>query len=371
MKHFDAIVVGAGISGFGTAIALAKRRKKVLILEKKGIRGEATPRSAGILDPVLELYPKSPILSLTFKAFREYPKYLRHLGKKIYRMIDFEQMGMLYIARDAKEEKALKEKFLWQKKIGMPVRWLRRDEVLKYAPAITPSVCSGLFYPTVAKLNPKKLLFVLHHYARKLGIQNQKIVQEPKLALHKGSLQGITSGKKRFEAPIVINATGSWAGTAKDAKMRLPISPARGQILILRGKLKTNTILHSLDGAYIVPWGKNDYLVGSTVEFAGYEPYVTRSGLKGILSRAEKLAPGVQKMKVVNSWAGLRPFPVDRLPVIGPAKIKGLYHAAGYFRSGILIGFTAGELLAQGIMRGKMPKLLAAFNPQRFQNGKH
>ncbi|MBI3307400.1 MAG: FAD-dependent oxidoreductase [Candidatus Omnitrophica bacterium] len=370
MLDYDVIVMGAGISGYGAALALAKRGKKVLILDKKGIQGEATPRSAGILDPVLELFPKSPILPLTFLSFRKYSGYIRDLVKKTGRSIDFKKAGMLYIARNSEEEKNLKKKLIWQKKAGMRVKWLSGNQVLNFAPAVTSSVRSGLFYPMVGKVNPKKLLFALRRYAHKLGIEYLKVGPEPKLRVKNASVQGIAIGKKSFNAPVVINATGSWAGIVRDTKLRLPISPVRGQILIMEGELKTNTILHSLDGAYIVPWGRRRYLIGSTVEFAGYHPYVTRRGLQDIRARAERLAPDVRNMKVIDQWAGLRPFPADRLPVIGPAKIRGLYHAAGYFRSGVLIGFTAGELLAKGIIAGKMPRLLRAFSPERFQNGK-
>ena len=132
------------------------------------------------------------------------------------------------------------------------------------------------------------------------------------------------------------------------------------------GRVRIGTIVHSLDGAYVIPWEKGTYLLGSNVEFRGFKPRVTKRGLRDMMRRGRRILPSLGRCEVVDAWAGLRPYSRRRMPFIGPARLKGLYLAAGYYRSGILIGAYAGKLLAKGIISGKMPIILKAFHPGKF-----
>jgi glycine oxidase len=275
---------------------------------------------------------------------------------------------MVYVAMSKSEERVLRRRFRWQKKLGMSVRWVSRSRLLKSQPGLSPRSLSGLFYPGISKLNPKKLRQALMKLARQLHVTFHWIPKNVSLILEKNRVLGVRAGAKVYFSPVVVNAAGSWTGKVLFSKIRLPIVPVRGQILILKGKLKISTIVHSLDGAYVVPWDQGQYLLGSTLEFVGFKPQVTAKGLRDILRRVEKLVPSADSLKCTTSWAGLRPFTRDVSPVIGPAPLKGYYFATGYYRSGILIGPYVGELLAKGILSGQMASVLAPFRPDRFQN---
>lgn len=366
---YDAIVLGAGIAGLSSALALAKRGKKVLLLGRKGLRGESSPAAAGILDPLLEMKPSSPLLKLSLEAHTRYPAFIRDLAAKTHRDVGYAKTGLLYGALSDSEGKILRERYQWQKKKGFPVRWMSADAARSWQPSLSSRLKAALFYPTIAKVHPAKLMASLSQFARKEGVRILKFSEEKdiRLEIRDKKVTGVRVQRNFFHAPAVIHATGSWAGADSFLKLRLPVIPARGQILVLRGPLAISTILHSLDGAYIVPWKKNRYLIGSTVEFVGFKPQVTAQGMRDILRRVEALAPAVRRLKRVTSWAGLRPFSEDKLPLIGPTPIRGLYLATGYYRSGILIGPYVGNLLAKGILSGKMPFVLTPFSPMRFQ----
>lgn len=367
MKKFDAIVLGTGVAGLGCALALARSGRKVLVIGKKGIQGESSPAAAGILDPLLEMKPGSPLLKLSLAAFRRYPAFIRELKKQTGSTADFLKTGMLYVAKTAAEEKVLKYRYLWQKRLGFPVRQVTRQEMLKFQPALSDSVLSGIYYPTIGKVNPAKLVALLSLWAKKSGARILKFSTGPRIVIKKNKVAGVAVGREFFPSAVVVNATGSWAGSNRSLGICPPVRPARGQILILEGKAPISTILHSLDGAYIVPWGPGKYLIGSTVEFVGFKPCITAEGIRDIQKRAEALAPAVRGFKRVDAWAGLRPFPKDRMPLLGETKVRGLYAAGGYYRSGILIGPYAGYLLAKGILSGKMPRVLTPFSPKRFR----
>ena len=336
-SSYDVMILGGGIAGLGVAIPLARAGKKVLVIEKK-LKGRSTPAAGGILDPFLDMRPGHPLLPLGLKAFREYPARIRALARRTQVDVGYKKTGMFYAAFNRAEQMELKKREAWQKKTGIPVRWRSAKQILKREPALEKNILGGLDYPAIARIQPKKLLQALERDAR---------------------LAGVHFGASPRPSSITVNATGSWAGLQR----ALPILPIKGQIEIIRSGLKIKTILHTVNGGYIVPWGSGSYLLGSTVEFAGYDAKVTTKGLQEIRKRTEKLVPGIRSAKTVETWSGLRPYSKTGLPLIGPASKRGHYLACGFYRSGILIGMTAGELLAKSILTGKTPKMLKPFEP--------
>jgi glycine oxidase len=362
-SQYDAIIVGDGIVGICIAYALAKAHQKVLVIGRKGLRGASSPAAAGILDPFLEMKPRSDLFKLSCQAFSHYPKWIKALKKSSRKKdLGYDVYGMLYVALNESEERELKKRYSWQKKSRIPTQWLSRSEVLKIAPEIHSSVRSGLFYPTIPRVQPKKLIPILIQEARKLGVHFLYSSQEAQL-LYAEKVSGILLGKRNFVSSMVINATGSWAGTCDKLGFKSPVLPARGEILLVRSALKIKTILHSIDGGYVVPWNKKELLLGSTVEFAGFQPHTTTAGLSKIRSKIKRIVPGLDKLSVVETWAGLRPYSQVQKPLIGETSIKGLYQACGFYRSGILISPLVGELLASSIRSGKMHALLKPFDP--------
>jgi len=364
-QTYDQIVLGTGVAGLCSALALARRGQRVLLLGRKGIRGGSSPAAAGILDPLLEMKPGNPLLKLTLRAFSDYPSFVRGLKKLTGQNADYRRTGLLYVARSARESAILEKQYRWQSQMGFPVRRFTREMILKKYPTMTPDVCFGIYYPTLSKINPAKLVKILERVAKQAGVKLLRLSKDSRLVLNRGSVAGVRAGKDFFESTTVINATGSWSGVNRRLAVRAPIVPIRGQILILKGKEKIRTILHSLDGTYIVPWDPGTFLVGSTVEQVGFKSHATHAGLNDIRRRAVQLSPCVARWRRVTSWAGLRPRSKDYLPLIGPTSVKGLYFATGYYRSGILIAPLAGKLLAKGILSGKIPSILKSFSPNR------
>lgn len=367
MMSYDAIVIGDGIAGLGAALGLARYRKKVLLIGRSGIKGGATPRAAGILDPFLEMDPRSPLFKLAREAFLGYSRWARHSGFSLQKA-GYRTVGMIYIAMDRREETHLRRRLVWQKKSGISVRWLSAREILKREPYVSRNLRGGLFYPSIPRVQPEKLMKVMRVSAKKRGVQTLLSKACVKLVVSGKEVQGVSLRGRFFKSKVVIQAAGAWCGVSGALGARLPVKPVRGQILIAKKeKIKISSILHSVNGGYIVPWDPETLLLGSTVEHAGFKPATTVRGLRSIRRRTEKIVPALKTAQMLTSWAGLRPFPKDRLPIIGPAKIKGLYWAGGYYRSGILISGLAGELLAEGVVTGRMPASLKPFSAARFE----
>jgi len=120
--------------------------------------------------------------------------------------------------------------------------------------------------------------------------------------------------------------------------------------------------------AYGVQRRDGRLIVGSTVEFVGYDRHVTLEGMRRILSGFRRLVSQnvFQHATFLEAWAGLRPCSLDRLPILGTTPVEGLYVAVGHFRHGILLAPITAKLLAELILTGRSSFDLSRFSINRF-----
>lgn len=366
-KEFDAVVLGAGIAGLGVALAFARRGKKVLVVERSRLKGKASPLAAGILDPFLESEERSPWLDLKLRAFREFPSFIQKLSEPRPEKLGWEQSGLLYLPESDNDETKVEKMLVLSRKLNVPVKRMTPREMKLQNPSLSWQIVrDGIFYPSISKINPALLLASIRMTLKRMKAQFCDIHKTPHFDIQNNQIKGLWLGRQYIKTPVIVRAAGSWAGVDKDWLVPAPIKPARGQVFLVKRNFKLKNIIHSFDSAYAVPWDKRTVYIGSTVEDVGFRPHTNAQGKKKVLAKLRRLLDSSIKMKVIKNWAGLRPRSRDSLPIIGPSSIHGLFYAEGYFRSGILIGQTAGELLIKGIFSGKMPEELNSFHPRRF-----
>lgn len=365
MKTYDAIVIGAGIAGLSTARELAKQKLKVLVVERENPGGTASRAAAGILDPYTEAEEETPLLRLGMESLKFYSSFVGEIEGETGADVEFEKLGILYLALGEEDEKFLKRRLEWQKRHGIPAEFWDLKKIREKEPVASPKTRSGVFYPDLPKLNARKLTDALFKAAQSAGAQIQTSMRNAQIWAERGEIYGIRISHTQIESPVVVYAAGSWASLDKILGLPLQALPVRGQILVLQSTpaLYPKRMLHTVRQAYILPWPGRRLLLGSTLEKGESENRVTPEGKKDILNRAGEMIEGLEKLPIESSWSGLRPLVEGGMPQIGPAGIRGLFAALGYYRSGILIGPLVGKLLAEGILSGKFSDLLKPFHP--------
>ncbi|MBL0714707.1 MAG: FAD-binding oxidoreductase, partial [Desulfosarcina sp.] len=120
-------------------------------------------------------------------------------------------------------------------------------------------------------------------------------------------------------------------------------------------------------GVSIDQTAKRTILLGSTREFVGYNRQTTFMGMTQIARRARQLISRLAGLNVIRSFAGLRPYTTDGLPILGAVDpIEGLIMAAGHEGDGIALSPITGELIAQ-LIDGEEPSMsLVPFSLSRF-----
>jgi sarcosine oxidase subunit beta len=79
-------------------------------------------------------------------------------------------------------------------------------------------------------------------------------------------------------------------------------------------------------------------------------------------------APALRDVTVIRQWAGMYDITPDHLPLVGPsAQLAGWWQALGWSGRGMLLAPYLTELLAEELVTGVAPPMLAAFRPDRFR----
>jgi sarcosine oxidase subunit beta len=164
----------------------------------------------------------------------------------------------------------------------------------------------------------------------------------------------------------------------------VPIRPRRGQLLVtaatkpmikgcfisaryIAAKHNPDLAKGKGEGIAIEQTESGNLLLGSTREFVGFDRRTTVEGLRGIARRTMAVLPGLSALNVIRSFAGLRPYTPDGLPILGPVEgVEGFIMAAGHEGDGIALSPITGELMAQFIAEGRTEIPLEPFRLERF-----
>ena len=131
-------------------------------------------------------------------------------------------------------------------------------------------------------------------------------------------------------------------------------------------------IRHNVRGvdAYMVMRPDGRLVVGATVEEMGFDLKVTAGAAYDLLRAAHELLPAVSELELAETVVGLRPGSPDNAPMLGESSIEGLIIATGHYRNGILLTPITAESIAELLATGRVPPLIGAFSPSRFQRSK-
>jgi glycine oxidase len=330
------IVVGGGIMGCLTALALVERGCSVTIVERNVIAaqtsGESSWAGAGILFPLLPWMYKDAVNQLAMAGANLYPALCARLLAETGIDSEYTQSGM-QLQAPFDETAAMN----WCAQYQVPV--------VKNA--------NGLFLPSVAQVRPPHLLQAL----RAMLIQkNVTLLENTQLEPLK-NIKTIDGWRTNTGAVLAADAfvvtSGAWSfDLLKETTPNLEIKPMRGQILLFENVPECSKNIIYQDGFYLVPRRDGLLLAGSTLEDVGFDTRTTDDVKQALKTKAESILPSLKNAAIRKHWSGLRPGTPDNLPTIAQhPTIKNLYLNTGHFRYGLTMA-PASAQLAVAIMLG-------------------
>jgi len=353
--------------GTSAAWELARHGARCLVLERSVPGAEASSAAAGILGAQAEAHAPGPMTELCLASAARYAKFAATLGKETHIDVGYRACGVLRVGFEPAAVTKLARAAAWQSKRRLSVERLGKRDLARLEPALSPKLSGGVRFAGDSRVDPKALLRALHIAALARGVRFQSGVFVRRVALEGGRAVGVVlDDGSELRAKNVLVAAGSW--TSLIDGIGLPpgrVIPARGQIVEL--ELPTPPLSHIVfgPGAYLVPRDDGRVLIGSTLEFVGYEREVTAGAVRDLLQRATALVPALERAALRGTWSNFRPYTKDELPLLGRSAIPGLFLSTGHYRNGILLAPISAEIVRAAVLGQRAPLALEAFRPGR------
>lgn len=344
----DVLIVGAGVSGLTTAIALAESGLRVDVLERGPVARESTWAGAGILSLLLPWHYAEPVVTLAERGRRLWPQWLRRLEALTGLDAEYRLSGML--VADACERAAAQA---WSARYG----WRVEAPPLELT-HVCPLTAEGCWLPEVAQVRNPRLARVLESAARALGVRILPHTRVCGLDVRQGRLVSVRTAAGRIACGQAVVCAGAWSRELLgDWALGVQIRPVRGQMVLLAGRPGLLPGIFYRAGRYLVPRADGHVLVGSTLEEVGFDRSTTAEAGQALLTFALESCPSLRQAGVKRQWAGLRPGSPDNLPTIAPhPSVENLYVNAGHFRYGLTMAPAAAEQITAMIL-GRTPEL--------------
>jgi glycine oxidase len=356
----DVVVIGAGAIGCSVAYYLAGAGASVTVVERGEIGREASWASAGMVsaqpsgdDPLSRFYREGAEL---------FPQFAAAIREETGIDIGWWRCGSLRLCRDATAWRGRKAEFQALRDAGVAVECWSGDEVRSHAPALAPDIVGAHYYPNAGQVRPPRLVRALAAGAARQGARFR--TGEPVIGLERGGdrVTGVVTPSGTLAAGTVVIAAGAWSGAMAGLPQLLTVAPARGQIVLLDMMPPRLPTLVFDGDFYLTPRPDGKVLLGSTVEFAGFDRGTTPEGVHELLQKGLSTAPGLRGSHFVTAWAGLRPYAGREAPLIGPLPgHEEVVLATGHFRTGISPALITGQMVADWITTRRTSIPLAPF----------
>lgn len=361
MNKFDVIIVGGGIAGASLGAEIAAKARTLLIEAEEQCGYHSTGRSAAFY---LESYggPQVARLTLASRAFLDSPP------------SDFSDHGFLRTRGDLH----LTRGELPDVPSTVETRVVERAELERLLPGIRPEWRRALFEPRCADIDAGGLHAAFLREFRRSGgtVSTRSRLHSARWADGSWELQ-LEDGSK-LSAAILINAAGAWADSVAQAcgVGPLGIAPKRRtmvQLRVGRSSLKDLPLVDDADGTFYFKGEGDRTLWLSPHDEIATEPCDAAPDEIDValaIDRFERVVDWPVE-RVERSWAGLRSFAPDRLPVYGfDAHAPGFFWCVGQGGFGIQTSPAAAKLAASLLLEDAPDSTLgidpSVFSPRRF-----
>ena len=373
----DAIVVGGGIVGASLAYHLAKLGLKTRLIDRHD-KSRATDAGAGILSPETSSSESEDWYNFGVTAVEYYQPMIKNLEEVQDGDTGYAMCGLLRVAvtEDEVDLYNASHQVVFERQLrnnAPPTSDLYEvssKEAQKIFPALA-TVRKAFYHRTGARVDGRLLCDAL----TKAGIHYGVDVQEAsvdRLLIKDNQVMGVVADGEEVLAGKVAIAGGAWTPAfGEQLSVHIPVEPQRGQIIHLQldGVDTANwAVINAFRGHYMVAWENGRVVVGATRETdSGFASETTASGINEVLSEALRVAPGLASAKLLEVRVGLRPYSVDRLPVLGTVpNIDNIYLATGHGPTGLQLGPYSGKVVADMMAGQPLPDNLTPFHISRF-----
>ena len=371
MENYDTVVIGGGVIGTSVAYYLSKKGVKVALVE----RGDIASGTSGRCNGNVSIANKQP--GFDTKMAYNSQSLFKELFEEIPYNFDYMQRGSIHIIESEEELSVAEEYVEKQVEDGYPMRMMDKSEIHDDEPYLAEDIVGGVEVGCTISLNPMALAFGLSLEAKRNGAVVFDYTSVTGIRVDKkGIVEAVETDKGVLTAKNVVNCAGVWAPhIGKMVGLDIPIKPRQGQLLVAEKtfpvgkrtivefgytmakfgdenyKRNIRPELENLGIAFLFePTLSNNFLIGSSRAFVGFDTNVSVETMQGLAERAIRFFPVMKDIHVIRAYAGLRPYVEDNMPIISKVdEVPGFYIAAGHEGCGVGLAPLTGKIISQMI----------------------
>ncbi len=257
-----------------------------------------------------------------------------------------------------------------RRRLGIAVRDLDAEETRALEPCLAGPVAGGVLLPDVATVrDPLELTRrLVALFERRGGTVMQAPAQ--RLLVEHGRARGIaTASGDLVQADLVVLSAGAWSQRfAAKLGVRVPVAAERGYHVMVQGSNAAvrQPLLLAERRVAVTPM-RTGLRLTAMAEFADPDAAADHDRAWRTIAGAEDMLPGATA-RVASRWVGSRPSTPDGRPIIGRAPRAGnVLLAYGHGHLGMTLAAVTGEMVSD-LATGRAPRLdLAPFAPDRRQ----
>jgi sarcosine oxidase subunit beta len=346
---FDVIVVGGGLHGMSAALHIARRNRRVLVLEKDHVAAHASGYSAGGVRTLGRHFAEVP---LALKSLELWHRIAELVGGDC----GFREVGHVKVAETEAEMAQLEAREAAMRAQGWTHEELiDRAELRRLLPAIAAHVVGGLVARRNGFASPYRTTLAFRRAAESAGAVVREGARVIGLERRDGEWHVPSADGATVRAPILINTAGAWgARLARRVDEEIPLGFNAFMMMLTSELPPFVTPVVGATGR-LLSFKQTD--IGRVMIGGGHEGVgdldtgrvtLDLAPLAVSARTALDLFPILAGTRMVHAWAGIEGVLPDEIPVIGLSrKHPNLVHAFGFCGHGFELGPVVGGIVAE------------------------
>jgi sarcosine oxidase subunit beta len=374
--EYDAIIVGGGGHGLGTAYYLAREHglRNVAVVEKGWLGGGNTGRNTTIIRSNYLWEESEAIYELSVKLWET-------LSDELNYNVMYSPRGVMMLAHTVHDIQVFKRHVHANRLAGIDNEWLSAEEAQAFCPPL--NISPTLRYPVLGAALQRRGGTARHDavawgYARGASALGVDIIENCEVTAIRRSASGAVDAVETTRGVIKakkigVVAAGHTSVLMGMAGVRMPLESYPLQALVSEPikPVMPCVVMSNTVHAYISQSDKGELVIG-----AGTDAYTSYSQTGGLHVSAHTLDaicdlfPTFRRLRMLRNWGGIVDVTPDRSPIIGLTPVPGLFVNCGWGTGGFKATPGSAYVFAATVARGVPHPIAAPFALERFTTGR-
>jgi sarcosine oxidase subunit beta len=372
---YDAVIVGGGGHGLGTAYHLAAEHglTNVAVVEKGWIGGGNTGRNTTIIR-------SNYLFDESIALYHHAVKLWQDLSQVLDYNVMYSPRGVMMLAHSVHDVQVLKRHVHANRANGVDNEWLTPEEAKAYCPPLETG--THIRYPVVGASLQRRGGTARHDavawgYARAADALGVDILENCEVTGIRrgagGGLEALETSRGLIRTPRAgVVAAGNSSVVLGLAGIRLPLESYPLQALVSEPvkPVFPCVVMSNAIHAYVSQSDKGELVIGAGTD--AYTSYTQRGALHVNLHTLEaicELFPCFRRLRMLRNWGGIVDVTPDRSPIIGKTPVPGLYVNCGWGTGGFKATPGSAQVFAHTIAHDEPHPIAAPFALSRFRDG--